>query len=391
MGVSEVDPRSVLTDLAAEGGSDLIGHHTVGVVIHTVKKMFEHATPSWLMSGGIISDTGGLNIQWTAGHVFCEDDGLVYEFDARGTDLLLTDGAINYLYWNGTTKSATLAVATSRPAHPNIAVGHVHCQDGDIWGGHQHSHAGLTAREFWLGLRSSLPSLITWGMVVGEDVDVTNPLDVKQTAGVYYQAAHDRIAANEILSRTMPLVRWFHTGGVWDHDTNAEIDTVNYDDGSNKAAIPVNKYVKTVFFTDGTNIHWIYASEYFVKKSDALAAGIPARPPGLEHFPTTVALVYQEGDTALPTDPDNWSDVRPRLGAAVGGVGITDHLNLVNIGVNSHVQIDAHMADTTKHVFSHTPASSGASGTAGEVCWDSDYLYVCVATDTWKRVAVNSW
>jgi hypothetical protein len=39
----------------------------------------------------------------------------------------------------------------------------------------------------------------------------------------------------------------------------------------------------------------------------------------------------------------------------------------------------------------HTPASASATGTAGEVAWDASYLYVCTATNTWKRVALSTW
>lgn len=39
----------------------------------------------------------------------------------------------------------------------------------------------------------------------------------------------------------------------------------------------------------------------------------------------------------------------------------------------------------------NTPASAAATGTAGTICWDSSYIYVCVATDTWKRVAISTW
>lgn len=39
---------------------------------------------------------------------------------------------------------------------------------------------------------------------------------------------------------------------------------------------------------------------------------------------------------------------------------------------------------------SKTPSSSSATGTTGEICWDSNYLYVCVATNTWKRASI-SW
>lgn len=37
------------------------------------------------------------------------------------------------------------------------------------------------------------------------------------------------------------------------------------------------------------------------------------------------------------------------------------------------------------------PATSGAAGTAGEVRYDATYLYVCVATNTWKRMALSTW
>lgn len=38
-----------------------------------------------------------------------------------------------------------------------------------------------------------------------------------------------------------------------------------------------------------------------------------------------------------------------------------------------------------------TPASATAAGTAGEVAWDANYIYVCTATNTWKRVAISTW
>ena len=38
-----------------------------------------------------------------------------------------------------------------------------------------------------------------------------------------------------------------------------------------------------------------------------------------------------------------------------------------------------------------TPASATAPGTKGDICWDTSYIYVCIATDTWKRVAISTW
>ena len=38
-----------------------------------------------------------------------------------------------------------------------------------------------------------------------------------------------------------------------------------------------------------------------------------------------------------------------------------------------------------------TPASASASGTAGQISVDANYIYVCTATNTWKRVAIATW
>lgn len=42
-------------------------------------------------------------------------------------------------------------------------------------------------------------------------------------------------------------------------------------------------------------------------------------------------------------------------------------------------------------VATSTPASAAAAGTAGTIAWDSNYIYICVATNTWKRVAIATW
>jgi hypothetical protein len=42
-------------------------------------------------------------------------------------------------------------------------------------------------------------------------------------------------------------------------------------------------------------------------------------------------------------------------------------------------------------VTSGPPASASAAGTTGTINWDADYIYVCTATNTWKRVAIATW
>ena len=50
------------------------------------------------------------------------------------------------------------------------------------------------------------------------------------------------------------------------------------------------------------------------------------------------------------------------------------------------VKADGQLITGTK-----TPASATATGTTGTICWDANYIYVCTATNTWKRVAIATW
>ena len=42
-------------------------------------------------------------------------------------------------------------------------------------------------------------------------------------------------------------------------------------------------------------------------------------------------------------------------------------------------------------IGSDPPATSGSAGAAGTVTYDADYIYVCIAADTWKRAALSAF
>jgi hypothetical protein len=62
------------------------------------------------------------------------------------------------------------------------------------------------------------------------------------------------------------------------------------------------------------------------------------------------------------------------------GIGVT------NPGVKLEINSDSFILRTAK-----TPASASATCTTGMMAWDSDYVYVCIATNTWKRSALTTW
>lgn len=54
-------------------------------------------------------------------------------------------------------------------------------------------------------------------------------------------------------------------------------------------------------------------------------------------------------------------------------------------------QVERSASYETTPITNKTPASAGDTGVKGEIAWDSSYIYVCTATDTWKRVAIATW
>ena len=85
-------------------------------------------------------------------------------------------------------------------------------------------------------------------------------------------------------------------------------------------------------------------------------------------------------------------------GGAGGGVssflGLLDTPNAFTGQANKIPRVNSGETDlefVTRDVIAGTPASATATGNAGQVTWDADYIYVCIATDTWKRVAISTW
>lgn len=37
------------------------------------------------------------------------------------------------------------------------------------------------------------------------------------------------------------------------------------------------------------------------------------------------------------------------------------------------------------------PTTAADLGAVGQISWDADYIYICTATDTWKRVGIATW
>ena len=64
---------------------------------------------------------------------------------------------------------------------------------------------------------------------------------------------------------------------------------------------------------------------------------------------------------------------------AVGGVNITMDMD------------DAAFCSNLVIRNPTVPATAADTGVVGQISWDTDYMYVCTASNTWKRTAIATW
>jgi hypothetical protein len=69
----------------------------------------------------------------------------------------------------------------------------------------------------------------------------------------------------------------------------------------------------------------------------------------------------------------------------------TNNADRIAVAAAGNVVINPPSSGYGLNIPTGTPASAGASGTAGDIAWDSSYIYVCTATNTWKRAALSTW
>ena len=90
---------------------------------------------------------------------------------------------------------------------------------------------------------------------------------------------------------------------------------------------------------------------------------------------------YIQGTTQLDLYGDSTSSSGVRLDSSGRlGIGTTSPTTLLDVN-----------ADTIRVRTARTPASASATGATGEICWDANYIYVCTATNTWKRSTIATW
>lgn len=102
------------------------------------------------------------------------------------------------------------------------------------------------------------------------------------------------------------------------------------------------------------------------------------RPYVREHLLNVTNSLYVSSDISCVGEMKIGGNISVDGNASVTGV-IYGEVEIITLG------------DTIRIETQRTPSSATARGTKGDIVHDTDYIYVCTATNTWKRTAISTW
>ena len=307
----------------------------------TVEEILDDIINSGVLDEIVITDAGGLDITWAAGEVWDGTALSVIDTDA-GSGTCVTD-VVNYLYWDRSGGGTTLTLSTTKHdvSDNDVAVGIIVTQNDDIFALRQVDILSQRESDINAALRDIFKVVVTDGLVISENSGGV-AFDVSISAGTFYQFGIERNnLAAAFNTTTTPMTRWYHSGGAWAFDTNAQIEADTFDNGTNRVGTVANQYYKSIFMYSENMVHWIYPRVGYSTIAQAIAAPLPAIPTVGNYFPRVMALVMKGDRTTLPTaGTTNWIDIRPLISSQVMGI-VTDHGNLAGLTDDDHTQYGA--------------------------------------------------
>jgi hypothetical protein len=178
---------------------------------------------------------------------------------------------------------------------------------------------------------------------------------------------------------------WYFTQGIDDGDMNFRCD-----DGAGGIA--------TYMFLDGGEVLTRFLKGANFNDNVKLTFGDVTTPGDLEIYHDGINSYIQ--DTGTGNMYINFYE-RLRFQDFAGGGGTIAAFNVDSSGCQLYY-IGALKIQTTNTgtvvtgqmniaALNTAPASAGDTGTLGEIRYTADYIYVCTATDTWKRSALSTW
>lgn len=368
--------------------TEVMAPYIVGSTYTDVQKQLDFFHSTGVISGGAITDNGDGTINVTSGH------GFVRLVEDPSSELYLTDfpsatlgpfieNVIYYIeaYINGGVPTVQEYAATRPSCTTHIHLGMVLREGTTI---HFYREAAFQVGDHARLMINRLQDTMPFARVSGASVGETGTRNISVSVGTFWEGLtkFTTPAWDTSVSGTFDYYHRDGSGG-WIETSSAQIDNLQYDDGTGTLATLTDTHY---------GIHWVYVeadnhlSVVFGRGNYAtLATAQDAQPfadlpPQLTFHSRLVAKIVIEKNAST------FADIESAFVTPFTASPVTDHNDLVNIGVNTHADIDTHIASTTNP---HSTSIANLIDTTITSPNDQDLLFYNTTVSKWVNGQIS--
>lgn len=156
-------------------------------------------------------------------------------------------------------------------------------------------------------------------------------------------------------------------------------------------------YFESTFIGNGTNTQFTLANSTTTSRTFVHINGVTQVPTG-DYYISGSNIIFFSAPAnndnvvvrgfseSLEASGQNTSVQFNDSGLSGGSLGFTFNKTTNNVTIANTLSVAS-----IRFTASNPPTNANDPGLAGTITWDSSYIYVCVATNTWKRVAIATW
>jgi len=151
----------------------------------------------------------------------------------------------------------------------------------------------------------------------------------------------------------------------------------------------ITEYAGSTSLTDGHVLNWVAANNRF---EAAAPSGVNIVDLSSSTFLNVSASRISAFTNHVSVPDDDWF----YWGTGTTRINGRSSTNTIFLECASNTVIEINNQSTEFfgdiYLASPTvPSSASDTGAQGQIAWDSNYIYICTATNTWKRVAISAW